>query len=244
MSRPLCNRRVLLTGGSRGIGRSIARHLLQAGAELALIGRDVEALRRVHDGCVVEADLMCPEGATRWVERCVAGLGGVDAVVHCAGVANYESLLDVTDGALDRQMKVNFLSPLALSRAAGRVMARENGGDLVFVASTLGLRPVPATAVYAASKAALISLSRSCAVELGPLGIRANAVAPGVIDTEMIRAPRPGEDAGVNLESLANLHLLKRLGTTDEVAEAVCHLLTTDFVNGSVLTIDGGLSIG
>jgi NAD(P)-dependent dehydrogenase (short-subunit alcohol dehydrogenase family) len=119
---------------------------------------------------------------------------------------------------------------------------------MVLVASTLALAPAPLTAAYAASKAALISVARSLAIELGPRGVRVNAVAPGVVDTEMIRAPRPGEDSAAavaaRLERLRRLHLLGRLGSPVDVAEAVLYLLCAPYVTGTILTLDGGLSLG
>jgi NAD(P)-dependent dehydrogenase (short-subunit alcohol dehydrogenase family) len=149
---------------------------------------------------------------------------------------------------------VNFTSPLLMAQRAGTAMAAQGSGRIVLVASTLALGPAPLTAAYAASKAALVSAARSLALELGPRGVCVNAVAPGVVDTDMVRSVRPRADGAQHpeperalteqLEYLRKLHLLGRLGRPQEVAEAVLYLLCAPYVTGTVLTVDGGLLLG
>jgi 3-oxoacyl-[acyl-carrier protein] reductase len=134
-----------------------------------------------------------------------------------------------------------------LLQAAARHM---QAGSIVVLASTLAFRSAPTTSAYAASKAALLSAAKSAALELAPR-IRVNALAPGVVDTDMVRVPRralgANEDAAPvlaeQLEALRKLHPLGRLGTAEEVAEAALYLLEASWLTGSVLTIDGGLTL-
>jgi NAD(P)-dependent dehydrogenase (short-subunit alcohol dehydrogenase family) len=246
--------KVLVTGASRGIGRAVARLLHDAGAELAISARSVSQLSEPPGAVALAADLRQPQAAAELVQRAAEALGGLDALVHCAGVVHYASLVAVTPAELGAQLQLNFVSAFELTQAAAVQLRGRAGASIVFVASTLGLRPAAGTAAYSASKAALISLTRSAALELAELGIRVNAVAPGVIDTDMIRVVR-GPDAGTlsaaesaariekQLAQLAALHPLGRLGTPDEVAEAVGYLLHADFVTGTVLLADGGLTL-
>jgi NAD(P)-dependent dehydrogenase (short-subunit alcohol dehydrogenase family) len=252
--------RVLVTGASRGIGAAIARALIAQGVKLAVVGRDRAALERVLGAdaghAVVVVDL-ARDGAEEVVDRAVAALGGLEGFVACAGAVEYQPLGSVSAASLAQQMTVNFSAPFLMAQRAAEPIARAGGGAMLFVASTLGLKPAPLTAAYAASKAALISAARSFALELAPRGIRVNALAPGVVDTDMVRVLRPspttGDSAGQSLrprtveqqlESLRQLHPLGRLGTPEEIAESALYLLRTPYVTGSILTVDGGLLLG
>lgn len=252
--RTLRGRRFLITGASRGIGRAIADCLHKEGARLALLARKPDDLRLPFaPEVVIAGDLSQTTDADGWVARAAQALGGLDGLVQSAGVVTYEPLLEVSESSLEHQLRVNFVGPFALATAVGRHLRQAGaGGDLLFVGSTLGVRPVPLTAAYAASKAALISLVRSCAIELGPDGIRANGILPGIIDTDMVNVLRPGTRKAGQSEAealeeqrraLAEFHLLGRLGSPAEVAEAARYLLCSDFVSGSLLTIDGGISL-
>ena len=144
-------------------------------------------------------------------------------------------------------MRVNFEAPFLLAQRAGEHIARAGGGAMVLIASTLGLVPAPLTAAYSASKAALISMTRAFARELGPQGVRVNAIAPGVVDTDMVRVVRPSsplDDVAAQLDALRGLHALGRLGTPEDVAETAMYLLGARYVTGAVVVVDGGLSLG
>lgn len=238
--------RVLVTGASRGIGRAVAQRLHGEGHVLALSARGgpnlAAVLAETPGSHGLPADLLLTADAEALVGRAVAALGGLDALVCCAGIVHYASALETGTRELAEQLQLNTIAPFLLSQQAGRHLAAAGGGSIVHVASTLGVRPAPDTAGYAASKAALISLTRSFALELGPSDVRVNAIAPGVVDTDMIRvARRPGVDVAAQLQELAALHPLGRLGQPAQVAEAVSYLLGARFVTGSVLTLDGGL---
>jgi NAD(P)-dependent dehydrogenase (short-subunit alcohol dehydrogenase family) len=251
-------KRVVLSGASRGIGRAIARALLARGDRLAVIGRDASALGAVvgADGqhAIITADLAHAAEAERAVERAIEALGGLDALICSAGIVEYAALEALSPEALARQLEVNFVSPLRMAQRAAGAMGE--GGAMLMVASTLAFAPAKLTAAYAASKAALVSGVRSLALELGPRGIRVNAVAPGVVDTDMVRVVRlqPGERApegaaaqariAEQLAALRRLHPLERLVTPEEVTYTALYLLDAEYVTGNILPVDAGLLLG
>ncbi len=252
MSEDLC---ALVTGGTRGIGRAVVLALLAHGRRVVACGRDQTALaelERAHPGRVLglPVDLVQPGAPAGTVDQALARVGRLDELVYAAGVAHHIAAGDIDEQALRAQLELNFLAPFAMLQRAGAHMRARGAGAMVVVASTLASRPAPRTAGYAASKAALLSAARSFALELAP-AVRVNAVSPGVVDTAMVRVPRrplaSGEtrEAAVErqLEELRVLHPLGRLGTPEDVAEAVLYLLEARWVTGSELTIDGGLTL-
>ncbi len=252
--------RVLVTGASRGIGRAVARRLHRRGCALALSARSdanlAEVLAELPGSIGVAAELAQSTEVDTLAARAAAALGGLDGFVHSAGVVRYASVLDISRSELDEQLTINFGAGFALTQAVARIiLAADGGGSIVHVASTLGLQAAPRTAAYAASKAALMAATRSFALELAPRGVRVNAVAPGIVDTDMVRVVRDSDRAQLTaseatarvasqLQALAALHPLGRVGTADEVAEAVEYLLFATFVTGAVLVVDGGLTLG
>lgn len=258
-SAALRGKRVLLTGASRGIGRAIATALLEVGARLAVVGRnelELEALLGAAGSghVALAADLAVPEQTDGLVSRAARALGGLDAFVSSAGIVEYVHAAALTAQSIERQHLINFSSPVRIALDLARLLPGE--GSMVFVASTLGMQPAPLTLGYGASKAALIAAVRSLALELGPRGIRVNAVAPGPVDTDMLRVVRyqPGEPAvsadesalriAAQLSALRNLHPLQRLAAVEDVAHSVLYLLTAPYVTGNVLPVDGGLLLG
>jgi NAD(P)-dependent dehydrogenase (short-subunit alcohol dehydrogenase family) len=253
-------RRVLITGASRGIGAAIARALIARGASLAVVGRQRASLEALVGAdarhCVLVADLEREDEAVACVDRAAAALGGLDGFVSCAGIVEYAGVAAITPDSIERQLAVNLVAPLLQAQRAAPIMQRSGGGVMLLVSSTIGLKPVPLTTVYSASKAALISVARSLAIELASSGIRVNAIAPGVVDTELIHVVRllPGEpppDAATaqrriaqQLETLRALTPLERLGRPEELAESALYLLAAPYITGTVLTVDGGISLG
>lgn len=252
MRRP---ERVLVTGASRGIGRAIAERLLADGRSVVALARDrarLEALRSER-WAPLAVDLVQDPDA---VDRACEPFGGLDAVVHAAGVAQHGPLESIDDAQLELAHALHVRASLRLTQGlAAHLRAEGREGSVVHVGSTLATHPAPGTLVYAASKAALAAITRVAALELAPDGIRVNAVAPGVVDTDMVRAPRlaPGEapprgDAlearvAAQLDALRELHPLGRLGTPADVADAVVYLLDAPWVTGTILTVDGGLTL-
>jgi 3-oxoacyl-[acyl-carrier protein] reductase len=245
----------LVTGATRGIGRAVVLALLSAGRRVVAVGRDataLSALERAHPGRVVglAIDLSQPRAAAFAVDEAERVVGPLDELVYAAGIVEYAPALEAGEAALRRQLELNFIAPFTMVQRAGQRMTARGQGAIVAVASTLAFAVAPGTAAYAASKAALVNAMRTFALELAP-HVRVNVVAPGVVDTEMVRVPRKPLRADENREeaieaelvALRALHPLQRLGSADEVAEAVLYLLAARWVTGTVLTVDGGLTL-
>lgn len=250
--------RVIVTGATRGIGRATMEAILERGGRVVGIASDVDALAAIesaHPDRVrgVAAHLQNVDQLPSVADRAVEAFGGVDGLVNCAGVARYEPVGAIQPDSVDAQVRVNLVAPLLLSQAVAEHM-RDQGGSIVNVSSTLSERVAQLTAVYAATKAALNAVTKGLALELAPYSIRVNAVLPGGVDTDMLRTPRlrPGEsltDAQIEqrvqsqLASLSALHPLGRLGTPAEVAAVIVATLDHTWQTGSLITIDGGLSL-
>lgn len=253
MSRPqpspfsLDGRVALVTGGTRGIGRATVSALAAAGARVAVCSRTADACQQVvaeleRDGVealAVPANLAHDDIGGPLVEAVMARWGRIDILVNSAGAnAQYSPLTSSSTKAFDTTFAVNVRNPIQLvSAAVAGGMGK--GGAVVNVASSAGIKSEAMLGVYAASKAAVISTTRTMARELGPLGIRVNAVAPGVIRTDFARVlmETPALHDGVVAETA-----LGRLGDADEVAGAIVFLASdaASYVTGSVLVIDGG----
>ncbi len=246
----------LVTGATRGIGRACVEALVGAGRRVIACARDAEALDalcRAHPGRIEALPIDLSEhGAAEWVvDEALRRVRGVTELVYAAGIVRYAAIGHVREPDLRAQLEVNFIAPFLLCQRLGMHMKKHGGGAMVLLASTLGLRPAPDTAAYAASKAALLNLTQTLARELAP-EVRVNAVAPGVVDTDMVRVSRrdvlldPENQARVvdeQLEHLRELHLLGRLGLPEDIARGVLYLLDASWTTGTTLTIDGGLSV-
>lgn len=255
-ARPVGTRKVLVTGGGSGMGLAVAEALLRAGGQVAVTGRRAERLEAVvrawpGQAVALPCDLASPSERSGLLARARDALGGLDGLVHSAGVVEHQFPGHISEDALRSQLEINLVAPLRLGEEALSVL--EDGGGMVFIASTLALRPLATSAVYSAAKAGLLAAMRSLAIAGAARRVRANAVCPGVVDTEMVRAPRlsPGETPptgeelerriSAQLSTLGALHPLGRLGKPEEVADAVVHLLSAPWTTGSELVIDGGL---
>jgi len=231
--------RTLVTGASSGIGRAVTLALAARGDCVVATGRDetrLSDLRTGHPEAIrtIAADLRVASERELMCDRAWNAFGGLDALVQCAGVVRYRPFLEVTDDDMMVQWETNLIAPFLVGQAVARRWINEaRTGIIVNVASTLAQRPAENTSAYAASKAGLVALTKTMALELGPHGIRANAVLPGIIDTSMV--------AGRALNGLAKLHLLGRIGRPEEVAQAILYLLDAPFVTGTALAVDGGI---
>lgn len=249
---------VIVTGATRGIGRATVEKILERGGHVVAIARDtnaLEALEGDHPGRVrgIAAHLENVDELASVAHGALEAFGRVDGLVNCAGVARYEPVGAIRIESVDAQLRVNVIAPLVLSQAVAEHM-RDRGGAIVNVSSTLSERVAQFTIVYAATKAAINALTKGLALELAPHGIRVNAVLPGGVDTDMLRAPRLHPDESLSdaeiatrvesqLASLTALHPLGRLGTPMEVAEVIVDALDRPWQTGSLITIDGGLSL-
>lgn len=231
--------KALITGGGTGIGRAVAQRILQEGGEVVVAGRrpePLESLASAHPGKAhaLVADVTVPEDREHLLERARALLGGLDGFVHSAGTVIHQVPTQITDDALDAQLQVNLIAPLRLGEKALQVLSP--GGAMVFLGSTLSLRPVVSSAVYSAAKAGLSQVMKVLALAGAPRGIRANAVLPGIVETDMV-----AERLETHRAQLQALHVLGRIGQPEDVASTVWHLLRSPWMTGSEVVLDGGL---
>lgn len=246
-SRPLEGQTAIVTGASRGIGLAAARRLGQLGARVAITGRKADGLAAAVDE-LAGIDVLAfagkaddPAHRTDVLDGVAAAWGRLDVLVANAGInPAYGKLIDANDALARRILDVNLLAPLAWVRDAcahpGLSFA-EHGGRVVAISSVTGYTPSPGIGLYGISKAALMHLTRTLAVELAPR-VRVNAVAPAVIRTRFAQALYEGRE-----EEVAAVYPLGRLGEPDDVAGAVGFLVCADssWITGQVLTVDGGL---
>jgi glucose 1-dehydrogenase len=247
----LSNRVAVVTGSSSGIGQAIAVKLAEDGANVVIdYAQDLqganETLKLIEaagaKGFVVQADVAKLADASMLIDRALDTFGGVDILVNNAGMERKAAFCDVTEEDYDRTLAVNLKGAFFLAQAFVRKrMEKPKGGRIINISSVHEDMAFPGFTPYCVSKGGMRMLMRNLAVELGPLGITVNNVAPGAIGTQMNRSlleDRPKLNA-----LLANVPL-GRLGTTDDVAAAVAFLASDDgaYINGATILVDGGLS--
>jgi 3-oxoacyl-[acyl-carrier protein] reductase len=244
---PLDGKVAIVTGGSRGIGAAIAALLAEDGAAVVVSGRDADRLERTTTALAAQgravhavvADAAKREDADRLVDAAKERFGGVDILVNNAGITRDGLLVRMKDEDWDRVMEVNLRGAFLMTRAVTKALVRQKrGGRIVNIASTAGAMGNAGQANYSAAKAGLIGLTKAAARELAHWSILVNAVAPGLIETEMAAAI-PAEAR----EALLAQVPLKRIGTAREVAEMVRFLAGDGaaYITGQVFHVNGGL---
>jgi NAD(P)-dependent dehydrogenase (short-subunit alcohol dehydrogenase family) len=242
----LVGRTAIVTGAGRGIGAAIAHSLDAAGARVVLVARTESELDEVaatlaNDPVTVVADLGTPEGPSSAAEQAIAALDGrVDILVNNAAVAIRKPSEELTTTEIQHVLDVNVRGVLLLTVAVLPAMLAAGSGSIVSLSSISGLRGTPRRAVYAASKAAIDGMTRALAMEYGPRGIRANAVAPGVVPTALWveHLAKPGVEDAV----LATIPT-RRITDADEIADVVTFLASdaSRAITGETISADGGM---
>ncbi len=236
----------VVTGAGRGIGGATAQLLARAGAHVALLDLDPAGVTRTAEAIGLEGgealpftnDITDSFAVERTFDRVIDEWGRLDVLVNNAGVLSEAPLEDLTDEDLEKSLDINLRGALVCTRAAVPLMLARGGGRVISAASMSTRIGAVGLTAYSASKGAIVGMTRTWARELGPKGITANAVAPGLIDSETTSTVPAGE-----LEATLARLPARRLGRPDEVA-AVYLFLASDlasFINGAILSVDGGL---
>jgi NAD(P)-dependent dehydrogenase (short-subunit alcohol dehydrogenase family) len=241
----LDGRKALVTGASRGIGAAIARALDRAGAQVALAARNRSQLEAVaseldHEPLVLASDLAEPEAPALLARQALAAFGRIDVLVNNAAIAIRSPIEELSAEAVDQQFAVNVRAPLLLIAALVPSMRERGSGSIINLSSVTALVGTPRRAAYGATKGAIDAATRSLAIELGPSGIRVNAVAPGVVDTDLWAKNKaiPGV-----VEQIEALTPLRRWSVPDDIADVVVFLASdaARFVTGETMSADGGM---
>jgi 3-oxoacyl-[acyl-carrier protein] reductase len=238
---------VLVTGGSRGIGAAVARRFGGRGAHVAVgyrSGRDAaealcaEIAAAGGTAVAVAGDIAVPAQAQAMVRQAHDAFGRLDVLVNAAGVGPYLPLAEIDEAHCRAILDTNVLGTIMLTQAAAPLLPSP-GGRIVHFASRLAFNPIPTSAVYSASKAAVVTLVHGFARELGPRGITVNAVAPGVIETDMT-----ADILRERGEQILAATPLRRIGQPDDIAGVVLFLASADagWVTGRTIIADGGLN--
>lgn len=233
----------IVTGASRGIGLAIATELAGAGARVACVARGLDRVTAAADGLAGEArgyacDVADPAACIDLVKQVEADLGPINILVNNAGVTRDNVLVRLKDDDWTTVLDTNLRGAFNLTRAVARGMMKRRGGRIVNISSVVGLTGNRGQANYAASKAGLVGLSKSVALELASRGVLVNVVAPGFIDTDMTAAL--GENSRAELTEQIPLG---RIGDTDDIAGVVRFLVgpASAYMTGQVLVVDGGM---
>ena len=235
----------VVTGGARGIGLAVAQWFLAHGHRVALIDIDGDTLARTEAALAepervfaVHADVSQPDQVTGAMAAIDQRFGRIDALVNNAGVAVFKPILETSYAEWRQVMATNLDGAFLCTQAAAPVMLRGGAGAVVNIASISGLRASTLRVAYGTSKGALIHLTKQQACELGNVGIRVNAVAPGPVLTEMAKKVHSTSIISDYFDAIP----LNRYGTPEEIAEAVGFLCSpaSSYINGQVLAADGG----
>lgn len=235
------NTTVLVTGGSRGIGREIAGHFLKPGNEVVIADREAPADRSSYCESGVEkgkltfikTDISKPDDITRLFREISRLFGGLDILVNNAGFGIWKMPEDLSVGEWDSVIDTNLRGTFLCSKEAIAFMKSRGGGYIINIASTRAFMSEPGSEAYAASKGGIIALTHALAASLAPYGIRVNSISPGWIETG---------DYGSLRESDHTQHFSGRVGRPSDIAAACVFLAENDFINGANLTIDGGMT--
>ena len=246
------NKIALITGGNRGIGLATAQLFEQAGARVAIVGRDADAgrtaLETLRGAIFIQADVSRADDCQRAVDETVRAFGGLHILFNNAGIILRNRTLEhTTEDEWDAIMTSNVKSIFLMSRTALPHLRAAGGGAIINTSSYIGLVGAPGVAAYAASKGAVVNLTRSMALDHAQENIRVNCICPGSVKTDMIDAAWRAYGDIVEAERVWTAkHPLKRIASADEVARVVLFLASEDssFITGAAIPVDGGITAG
>ncbi len=240
-------RNVIVTGGSRGLGLGIARHLAAEGYRVIAVARNksdplisaMEEAERINRGSIhfVPFDLANIDGIGELVQGLRKDFGAIHGLVNNAGISFDGALSLMPNSQIERLVQVNTVAPIVLTKYVARTMMADGGGRIVNIASITGFAGYSGLSVYSATKASLLGFTRSLAREVGRMSVNVNAVAPGFIETDMTQ-----DLSEKQREQIVRRSALRRLAEIDDVANAVEFLLgcKSKNITGTVLTVDSG----
>jgi NAD(P)-dependent dehydrogenase (short-subunit alcohol dehydrogenase family) len=245
----LTGRVALVTGGSRGIGKSIALAYAEAGADVAICSRRIEdgelvavarAIKNLGQRSLsIQADTSHKSDVDKMVKRVVGELGTIDILVNNAGILVRSSLLDISEEDLDRLLGIDLKAYILCAQAAGKVMVQQKRGNIINISTQHAFKATPGFGPYGIAKAGVVMLTRVLARELGSYGIRANGIAPGLTRTEFSQLTWSNTKLLKEIE--AGLPL-GRMGEPEDVAEAALFLASdvSKYVTGQTIVMEGG----
>lgn len=250
----LAGKVAFVTGGGTGIGGAVALRLAARGVHVAIAGRRLEPLEAIAEqsgGMPVQCDVGSTTAVDAAVQSVVERFGGLDIVVNNAGVSQRAGIEELDDAAWNWMIEINLTGPARVARAATPHMRARGGGAIVNVASVGALFAARKSVAYSATKAGLLGLTRSMAVDLGPAGIRVNTLCPGWVDTPMAGKASAAAGQMHDLDDEESRRLLvrnnpiRRMADPDEIASCVEFLVSgaSSFVTGAMLVADGGQTI-
>ena len=239
----------LITGASRGIGKSIAMELAKSGIGIAINynkseERAKELLCEIKrfstNSNIYKADVSNETEVTEMVHNIESDLGNIDILVNNAGISQIGLFTEMTSFDIDRMIGVNLIGAMNVSKAVLPSMIHYKRGNIINISSIWGESGASCEVVYSAAKAGLIGFTKALAKEVGPSGIRVNCISPGVIDTEMNFGLSKAE-----INELTDGISLCRIGTTEDIAKAVKFLISDDssYITGHILSVNGGMNI-
>lgn len=243
----LSNKIAIITGGNRGLGKTMALALAKAGANIVIIGRDEErneqVVKQIHDlgrrAISFTTDISNINSIEKFTEQVVNTFGKIDILVNNAGVSLTKAALEITEEEWDKVMDLNVKSLFFCSQAVAKIMKNQGYGKIINIASVVGAVGDVGISPYTASKGAVINLTRSLALEWARYGIQVNAIGPAYILTDMNRKELSNPKV---LEKIVNKTPMRRLGTPEELEGALI-LLASDsssFITGQTIFVDGG----
>jgi len=254
MSHRFDGKVAIITGGATGIGLETARQLVAEGARVVLNGRREEMLHSAaaslgtHNAAVVAGDISQPGVSLRLVEEAESRFGGVDILINNAGIFQPKPFLEITEQEYDRFLDIILKGKFFMAQAAANAMRKRGGGAIVHTGSMWGLMAVGATpsSAYSAANAGVHALVRNLALELAPLHIRINAVAPAVVETPVYSSFLNPEEVAKVLPTFHSFHPIGRNGQAIDVAQAILFLASEEasWITGAVLPVDGGVTAG